>query len=141
MTPAVLVEYNYHNLSTINNQIGDTEHMVDLGKNNSNIISNGYTGTRVFQMNPANDNFVLPINKSESKFINSKTVNFGYSSDFKLEYHYEDVGNYDMNDDSVDNDSPYGEKIGDGAPFSVDPDELEDAIVESIQRNLKKKSN
>lgn len=50
-------------------------------------------------------------------------------------------GYYDMNDDSVDNDSPYGEKIGDGAPFSVDPDELEDAIVESIQRNLKKKSN
>lgn len=99
LTPAVLVEYNYHNLSTINNQIGDTEHMADLGKNNSNIISNGYTGTRVFQMNPANDNFVLPINKSESKFINSKTVNFGYSSDFKLEYHYEDVGNYDMNDD------------------------------------------
>ena len=39
-------------------------------------------------------------------------------------------GYYDMNDDSVDNDSPYGEKIGDGAPFSVDPDELEDAIVE-----------
>lgn len=50
-------------------------------------------------------------------------------------------GYYDMNDDSVDNDSPYGEEIGDGAPFSVDPDELEDAIVESIQRNLKKKSN
>lgn len=50
-------------------------------------------------------------------------------------------GYYDMNDDSVDNDSPYGEKIGDGTPFSVDPDELEDAIVESIQRNLKKKSN
>lgn len=50
-------------------------------------------------------------------------------------------GYYDMNDDSVDNDSPYGEEIGDGAPFSVDPDELEDAIVESIKRNLKKKSN
>ena len=50
-------------------------------------------------------------------------------------------GYYDMNDDSVDNDSPYGEQIGDGTPFSVDPQELEDAIVESIQRNLKKKSN
>lgn len=50
-------------------------------------------------------------------------------------------GYYDMNDDSADSDSPYGEEIGDGAPFSVDPQELEDAIVESIQRNLKKKSN
>ena len=99
LIPTVLVEYNYHNLSTINNQIGDAEHMADLGSNGSNVISNGYTGTRVFQMNPANDNFVLPINKSESKFINSKTVNFGYSSDFKLEYHYEDVGNNDRNDD------------------------------------------
>lgn len=99
LIPTVLVEYNYHNLSTINNQIGDTEHMADLGSNGSNVISNGYTGTRVFQMTPANDNFVLPINKSESKFINSKTVNFGYSSDFKLEYHYEDVGNNDRNDD------------------------------------------
>ena len=34
LTPTVLVEYNYHNLSTINDQVGDTEHMVDRGKNN-----------------------------------------------------------------------------------------------------------
>ena len=50
LIPTVLVEYNYHNLSTINNQIGDTEHMADLGSNGSNVILNGYTGTRVFQM-------------------------------------------------------------------------------------------
>ena len=26
---------------------------------------------------------------------------------------------YDMNDDSVKNDTPYGKNIGDGAPFSI----------------------
>lgn len=45
---------------------------------------------------------------------------------------------YDMNDDSVRNDSPYGEKIGDGSPFNVDPDSIDNAIAESIKRVLKK---
>ena len=48
-------------------------------------------------------------------------------------------GYYDMNDDSVRNDAPYGEKIGDGAPFDVDPESIDNAIAESIQRILKKK--
>ena len=48
-------------------------------------------------------------------------------------------GYYDMNDESVYSEQPYGEQIGDGAPFLVDPDELENAIAESIIRNLKKK--
>jgi len=46
---------------------------------------------------------------------------------------------YDMNDDSVRNDSPYGEKIGDGAPFDIDPESIDNAIAESIKRTLKKK--
>ena len=45
---------------------------------------------------------------------------------------------YDMNDDSVRNDSPYGEKIGDGSPFNVDPDSIDNAMAESIKRVLKK---
>ena len=48
-------------------------------------------------------------------------------------------GYYDMNDDSVRNDAPYGEKIGDGAPFDIDPQTIDNAIAESIQRILKKK--
>jgi len=48
-------------------------------------------------------------------------------------------GYYDMNDDSVRSDAPYGEKIGDGAPFDIDPDSIENAIAESINRVLKKK--
>ena len=49
-------------------------------------------------------------------------------------------GNYDMNDDSVRNDNPYGEKIGDGAPFDIDPESIDNAIAEAFDR-LKKKSN
>ena len=45
---------------------------------------------------------------------------------------------YDMNDESVKNDSPYGEKIGDGAPFDIDPEAIDNAIAESIKRILKK---
>ena len=46
-------------------------------------------------------------------------------------------GYYDMNDDSVRNDTPYGEKIGDGAPFEIDPQSIDNAIAEAINR-LKK---
>jgi len=46
-------------------------------------------------------------------------------------------GYYDMNDDSVKNDTPYGEKIGDGAPFEIDPQAIDNAIAEAIIR-LKK---
>lgn len=52
--------------------------------------------------------------------------------------HQEKEGYYDMNDESVYNDSPYGEKIGDGAPFEVDVDKIENAITESIMRYFKK---
>ena len=43
-------------------------------------------------------------------------------------------GNYDMNDDSVKNDTPYGEKIGDGAPFDIDPESIDNAIAEAFDR-------
>ena len=47
---------------------------------------------------------------------------------------------YDMNDDSVKNDAPYGEKIGDGAPFEIDPQSIDNAIAEAFERlGLKKK--
>ena len=43
-------------------------------------------------------------------------------------------GYYDMNDDSVRNDTPYGEKIGDGAPFEIDPQAIDNAIAEAFNR-------
>ena len=48
-------------------------------------------------------------------------------------------GYYDMNDDSVRNDTPYGEKIGDGAPFEIDPQAIDNAIAESFNRLLRNK--
>ena len=51
----------------------------------------------------------------------------------------EKEGYYDMNDDSVKNDQPYGKNIGDSAPFEVDPEAIKNAIAESLQRILKKK--
>ena len=43
---------------------------------------------------------------------------------------------YDMNDDSVKNEKPYGQQIGDSAPFEIDPQAIENAIAESIKRIL-----
>lgn len=48
-------------------------------------------------------------------------------------------GYYDMNDDSVRNDTPYGEKIGDGAPFDIDPQAIDNAIAESFNRLMRNK--
>lgn len=46
---------------------------------------------------------------------------------------------YDMNDESVENEQPFGQKIGDSAPFQINPQDIENAIAESIKRILKKK--
>jgi len=54
--------------------------------------------------------------------------------------HQEMPDYYDMNDDSVKTDLPYGRQIGDGAPFEVSPEEIANAIAESIIK-LKKKDN
>lgn len=48
-------------------------------------------------------------------------------------------GYYDMNDDSVKSDAPYGEKIGDGAPFDIDPQSIDNAIAESLNRLIRMK--
>lgn len=47
-------------------------------------------------------------------------------------------GQYDMNDKSVDNEAPYGEKIGSSQPFNVKPESIENAIAEAITRFKKK---
>ena len=48
-------------------------------------------------------------------------------------------GYYDMNDDSVKNDTPYGEKIGSSAPFEIDPQAIDNAISESFKRLMRNK--
>jgi hypothetical protein len=53
--------------------------------------------------------------------------------------HQEMQDYYDMNDESVDSEQPFGQKIGDSAPFEVSPKQIQNAIAESIKRILKKK--
>lgn len=48
-------------------------------------------------------------------------------------------GQYDMNDDSVESEAPYGQGLGSNAPFEIDPKAAENAIVEEALRILKKK--
>lgn len=43
---------------------------------------------------------------------------------------------YDMNDESVEGEKPFGQEIGDSAPFEIDPKAIENAIAESIKRIL-----
>lgn len=53
--------------------------------------------------------------------------------------HKEMADYYDMNDDSVQSEEPYGKEIGDSAPFEISPEAIDNAITESIMRILKKK--
>lgn len=48
-------------------------------------------------------------------------------------------GYYDMNDDSVYSEEPFGNNVGDGDPFDMSPEKISNAIAESIRRVLKKK--
>lgn len=49
-------------------------------------------------------------------------------------------GYYDMNDDSVRNETPYASNIGSGDPFTIDPSSIDNAIAESFNRFKKKSS-
>ena len=69
LTPEILVEYNYNECHT-NSVTTD----IALEENNpkdttSYIVNNNYCSTKTFLMNSDKEHFVLPVNKSESKFI------------------------------------------------------------------------
>ena len=108
LIPNILVEYTYNNLTNINEQGGNAnDHIADLddAQYQSIIVSNGFCGTKAFKLDPnsGKNDFVLPVNKSESKFVLSNstkgnlkvwTTNTG---DFSLDYEY--VNNPDNTDD------------------------------------------
>lgn len=47
----------------------------------------------------------------------------------------------DWNDNSVYSEQPYGEKIGSGAPFEIDPQSIENSIAECVRKILGKRKN
>lgn len=84
--------------------------------------------------------------------VNAKTVLETRLNDFGKHPRYQDEpidglknsdekkdGQYDMADDSIKNDKPYGTKIGDGTPFTVNPKILRDSIAEAVSNIIKKK--
>ena len=100
LTPSILVEYTYNNLTGINNQAGNaSDHIIDLG-NAGYIISNNYCSTRTFLWEPNEDNFVLPVNKSESRF---RKVTLEQTevpgSEFGKDYSFTSEHNEDYDDD------------------------------------------
>lgn len=104
LTPDILVEYNYNKLSNAEEQSGTSDRIFDLMDNNPSLITNGYCATKSFYWELNDDeypyidkngnehylknfkkNFVLPINKSESKFIqwtNGHTSLYEWNIDF-----------------------------------------------------------
>ena len=111
LTPEILVEYTYNNLMDAKDQSGFAEHIADL-EDDSYIVYDGYCGTKTFYWSKLGENFVLPINKSESRFIQCAKIKSSYSqgepkynyiwdwsSDFGGELFAPSTGNDDMYDD------------------------------------------
>lgn len=111
LAPDILVEYIYNELGNANDQTGDaTGHILDL-ETDGHVIYNDYNFTRTFLWAPYEDRFVLPINKSESKFKLCTNVRNSSNKiwqqdrthfiDFKIR-DTDDVGNGDPDDILID---------------------------------------
>lgn len=105
LTPEILVEYNYNDINSVNDQSGEANHIIDLGdtKTKAEIIHNGFCSTSTFLLPQDKEHFVLPINKSESKFIQyyngrRNLTSAGYS-DFHSTLVSQSSGNDDKSDD------------------------------------------
>ena len=99
LTPEILVEYNYNDINSANDQSGEA----NLGdtKKKAEIIHNGFCSTSTFLLSQDKEHFVLPINKSESRFIqyyNGKNNLGSWHSDFHSTLVSQSSGNSDNND-------------------------------------------
>ena len=89
LTPDILVEYKYNELSNTQEQDGNVTRFIQDLHDKAYIINNSYNSTRTFfwdidknditnnsdipDIKNINTNFVLPVNKSESKFVKCTT--------------------------------------------------------------------
>ena len=104
LTPEILVEYNYNDINSVNDQSGEAKHIIDLGdaKTKAEVIHNGFCSTSTFLLPQDKEHFVLPINKSESRFIqyyNGRNNLSSWHSDFSNTIVSQSSGNNDNNDD------------------------------------------
>ena len=101
LTPEILVEYNYNDINSVNNQNGES---IDLGEDKfkAMVVQNGFCSTNTFLLPQDKEHFVLPINKSESRFIQyyngRRDLTYGHS-DFNSTLVSQSSGNDDKSDD------------------------------------------
>ena len=104
LTPEILVEYNYNDINSANNQNGEAKHIIDLGEDKfkAMVVQNGFCSTNTFLLPQDKEHFVLPINKSESRFIQyyngRRELTYGHS-DFNSTLVSQSSGNDDKSDD------------------------------------------
>ena len=104
LTPEILVEYNYNDINSVNNQNGEAKHIIDLGEDKfkAMVVQNGFCSTNTFLLPQDKEHFVLPINKSESRFIQyyngRRDLTYGHS-DFNSTLVSQSSGNNDKSDD------------------------------------------
>ena len=102
LTPEILVEYNYNDINSANNQNGES---IDLGEDKfkAMVVQNGFCSTNTFLLPQDKEHFVLPINKSESKFIQyyngRRNLTSAGFSDFHNTLVSQSSGNDDKSDD------------------------------------------
>lgn len=113
LIPDILVEYNYYDVVSTRDQTGDADERIkDFGPDDHNgyIVHNKICNTRTFAYKETEKdkkdhiyykeaNFVQPINKSESKFIQCMNVLGWNTTDFGCTPFSESSGNNDWSDD------------------------------------------
>ena len=104
LTPEILVEYNYNDINSVNNQNSEAKHIIDLGEDKfkAMVVQNGFCSTNTFLLPQDKEHFVLPINKSESRFIQyyngRRDLTYGHS-DFNSTLVSQSSRNDDKSDD------------------------------------------
>ena len=102
LTPEILVEYNYNDINSVNDQ--SKKVTIDLGDDEfkAMVVQNGFCSTSTFLLPQDKEHFVLPINKSESRFIQyyngRRDLTYGHS-DFNSTLVSQSSGNDDKSDD------------------------------------------
>lgn len=101
LTPEILIEYKYTDLGIIHGQTGDvSNYIVDVSKNPASIINSKYDSSKNFILNESLSKFVLPTNRSESKFIQcSNGINYIY--DILSDITHNDLNTSSENDKDI----------------------------------------
>ena len=120
LAPEILVEYNYNNLMGAVDQYGDVSDRIVDFEDDAYVVDNKYCSNRTFFCREFTDvldtlnadgnritikrdvsnNFVLPVNKSESKFAQG-SKNHVFNRDFDFHMFSPSTGNDDMTDDML----------------------------------------